>query len=224
MSRVAAPLVVAHRGASSIAPENTLEAFAKAIDVGADMVEFDVRATADRVLVAFHDAVGEWTYAELCERLPHRPPRLDEVVDLCAGGIALDVELKERGSEDEVLRVVSAKFAPESFVVTSFLGDVAAAAKRLRPDVRVGLLLARNASLPVAGSGDFLATHYTLVDRGLVPNDVHTGIVVWTVNDEERLRRYLADERVAAVITDDPELALSVRANRRGRDASDGAG
>ena len=48
-------LIAAHRGASAIAPENTLEAFEAAIAVGADMVEFDVRSTADGVLVVTHD-------------------------------------------------------------------------------------------------------------------------------------------------------------------------
>jgi glycerophosphoryl diester phosphodiesterase len=182
-------LVVAHRGASAIAPENSLEAFEKAIELGADLVEFDVRRSADGVLVISHDP------------LP-RPdvPTLAEVVDLCAGRIALDVELKETGLEEEVLRVA----AGSDFVVTSFLPEVVAMTKRLRPDVRVGLLLQREAvSHP---SADFLAPHVSLLDR--VAGD---GLVVWTVNDEATLARLFADPRVAGVVTDDPGLALAVR-------------
>jgi len=209
-------LVVAHRGASSIAPENTLEAFEKAIEVGADMVEFDVRSTADGVLIVSHDPVAEWTYRELCRTLPHEPPRLEQVVELCAGRIALDVELKEPGVEDEVLRVVSALFPTDAFAVTSFIDDVVAATKRRRPDVRAGLLLGHETPLDgdavrrraQAASADFVAPHVSLLDAGLAADD---GLVVWTVNDEAHLRRYLDDPRVAAVVTDDPELALAVR-------------
>lgn len=160
------------------------------------MVEFDVRATADGTLVVFHDPVvgpGDGL------------PRLEEVVDLCSGRIILDVELKEARLEAATLRIVS----PAEFVVTSFLPDVVAEVKRLRPDVRAGLLLAADAEQPDHAVADFLAPHVSLLDRDVVSGD---GLVVWTVNDEERLRRYLADPRVAAVITDDPELALAIRA------------
>src|SRR5688572_21349320 len=49
------PLIIAHRGASAVAPENTLSAFKKAIDAGADGVEFDVRLSKDGVPVIIHD-------------------------------------------------------------------------------------------------------------------------------------------------------------------------
>ena len=182
-------LVVAHRGASAIAPENSLEAFEKAIELGADVAELDVRRGADGVLVVSHD--------------PAPPPdvaTLDEVVSVCAGRIALDVELKEPGLEEEVLRVVTGA----DFVVTSFLPEVLAATKRLRPDVRVGLLLHRE--IVSAPSADFLAPHVDLLDR--MSGD---GLVVWTVNDEATLERLFADPRVAGVVTDDPGLALAVR-------------
>jgi glycerophosphoryl diester phosphodiesterase len=200
-------LVVAHRGASSIAPENTLEAFEKAIEVGADMVEFDVRSTADGILVAFHDSVAAWTYEELRRTAPREPARLEQVVELCAGRIALDVELKEPGIEEEVLEVVSTRMATGSFVVTSFLGDVVAAVKRLRPDVRTGLILAAHDSARKHPSADFVAPNVALCDAGFATD----GMVVWTVNDAPRLLRYLADPLVAAVVTDDPVLALRIR-------------
>lgn len=50
-----APVITAHRGASGIEPENTMRAFRRAVELGADIVEFDVRATADGELVIMHD-------------------------------------------------------------------------------------------------------------------------------------------------------------------------
>jgi glycerophosphoryl diester phosphodiesterase len=182
-------LVVAHRGASAIAPENSLEAFEKAIELGADMVEFDVRRSADGALVISHDPLP-----------PPDAPTLAQVVDRCVGRIALDIELKEHGLEEEVLRIA----ADGDFVVTSFLPEVVATTKRLRPNVRVGLLLHREAvSHP---SADFVAPHISLLDR--VSGE---GLVVWTVNDAATLERLFADPRVAGVVTDDPGLALAVR-------------
>jgi glycerophosphoryl diester phosphodiesterase len=195
---VSRPLVVAHRGASSLAPENSLEAFEAAIAVGADMVEFDVRSTTDGVLVVVHDPLPPLRYSEL----DPQPPRLEDVAAVCAGRIALDVELKEAGAEREVLAIVDAA----SFVVTSFLAEAVAATKQLAPDVRVGLLLDRNATAWDATPADFLAPHYTLLER-----ELPDGLVVWTVNDDVDLRRCLGDPRVAAVITDDPERALRLR-------------
>ena len=208
-------LVAAHRGASTLARENSLEAFAKAIELGADMVEFDVRRTADGHLVAFHDEraagrpLGELTLASLAAALGAAPPRLDEVVELCAGRIGLDVELKERGTEAEALDAVAGRFGPDELVVTSFLDDVVAAVARLRPDVRAGLLL-RPGDEPRPGPGGFLAPHVELLESGRLGEAA--GLYVWTVNDPERLRRCFADPRVAAVITDDPALALAIRA------------
>jgi glycerophosphoryl diester phosphodiesterase len=203
-------LVAAHGGASSVAPQNTIEAFEQAIELGADMVEFDVRMTRDDVLVVVHDSVRESAYDEL----PAAVPRLEEVLDTCAGRVALDVELKEGGYEEEVLRVVRG-----DFVVTSFLDEVVATVKRLRPAVRAGLLLGEETPLDAraiqarqrACSADFLAPNVSLLDAGL---DAGDGAVVWTVNDVPRLRRYLAEQSVDVVVTDDPLLALSLTGRR----------
>ena len=72
------PLIIAHRGASAFAPENTLAAFRRAIDDHADGIEFDVRLSKDHIPVVFHDAdlrrlaniknrVADFTAAELGE-------------------------------------------------------------------------------------------------------------------------------------------------------------
>lgn len=200
-------LVVAHRGASALAPENTLEAFEMAIEVGADMVEFDVRVTADGTLVVCHDPLPPVPYSELSTK----PPTLAQVVETCDGRIALDVEIKVSGVEADVLAVVRTRFATDEFVVTSFLDDVVRASKQQCPELRAGLLLAPD-HVFTAGhrfDADFLAPHVALLDEAALEDARE--LVVWTVNDAERLRRCLADSRLDAVITDDPELALSLR-------------
>ena len=194
-------LVVAHRGASADAPENSIEAFEQAIELGADMIEFDVRRDPDGILVVSHDPLPQPGTATL-----------EQVVAVCAGRIALDVELKEPGLEADTLRLVSST----DFVVTSFLPDVVAETKRLRPNVRAGLLLGRETTtIPDPAPADFLAPHFALLDR-VAPGD----LFVWTVNDEAMLEPLFADSRVAAVITDDPALALAVRSRYLSPDRS----
>lgn len=100
----AKPLVIAHRGAWGKTGQNTLAAFEAAIDLGADVIEFDVRRTRDGRLVVHHDAraagvaTSRLDYEELSARVGgSRPPLLEEVLELAQGRIAVDVELKEAG-------------------------------------------------------------------------------------------------------------------------------
>jgi glycerophosphoryl diester phosphodiesterase len=74
---VTRPFVIAHRGAAAEAPENTLPAFERAIEVGADFVEFDVHARPDGELVVTHEM----------PRGREPLPTLAEVLDLCRGRI-----------------------------------------------------------------------------------------------------------------------------------------
>ena len=96
---VSGMLVLAHRGANRLEPENTVPAMQEAIDRGADGVELDVHRTADGVLVVRHDAetpvgpLGELTAADLGRALPE-VPTLAVVLDVCRGRL-VNVEIKD---------------------------------------------------------------------------------------------------------------------------------
>jgi len=132
---------VAHRGFSSVAPENTLAAFRKAIELCADMVECDVRRSGDGRLVVIHDptvdrttngrgAVADMSLAELreldagswfsAEFAGERIPTLEEVLDLPRGRSKLIVEVKEEGLEDEVVSAAEARGMDDEVLVASF--------------------------------------------------------------------------------------------------------
>ena len=96
-------LVIAHRGASAAAPENTIEAFVLARELGADWVEFDVRRTADGVVVVHHDAhlpdgrlLGDLTVDEL----PGHVPNLAEALEAC-DGVGVNIEIKSLPDDPE---------------------------------------------------------------------------------------------------------------------------
>lgn len=240
--------IVAHRGASSLAAENTLGAFESAIGLGVDMVEFDVRRTLDGELITFHDAhyqttpISEWTYSELVaihDDPQHVPPRLREVLQVVAGRVGLDVELKEGGYEAEVLQLLDRYVPSGEYVITSFLDDVVAKCKKLRPEVRVGLLLGHDQPASVGSTrlselfpftrvancnADFIAPHLKLVSLGLLPRAVrrHVPSFVWTVNTPELITRFLDRPGIEAIITDVPDVAIALRdrtAHQPGRES-----
>ena len=115
------PTVIAHRGFSAVAPENTLPAFQQAIDAGADMIELDIRLTTDKQFVVIHDATLERTttgcgivenhsLSEL-QRLDAGAwfgrgfsgtvlPSLDEALSLCQNRILVNVEVKTELQDD----------------------------------------------------------------------------------------------------------------------------
>ncbi|MGO9820427.1 MAG: glycerophosphodiester phosphodiesterase [Solirubrobacteraceae bacterium] len=221
-------LVAAHRGAWRDAPQNSLQALSDAISLGCEMVEFDVRRTRDGKLVAVHDArvggaaVAALDLGELRERLgPGHAPLLEEMLELAAGRIALDVELKDGGGAvGDIVATLARHLEPDSYVVSSFYDGVVTAVHEAAPELTVGLLLRPGRRprrlqerLQTTGAS-FLGLPMTLARAGLLAWAANHGraSMVWTVNDRRLLRSMLGDDRVAAVITDRPELALELRA------------
>lgn len=232
-----APRVVAHRGLTTRATENTVEAFRDAVAAGADGVEFDVRRTADGVLVVHHDAtVGRLTIRRSAHRdvvgagrdRGYEIPTLAEVLEDFAGRADVDVEVKEDGHERQVYDVATATCPVERLVVTSFHGQSLERFRALDPHLALGLLVGPvrqvvrrlpRASHPASAAralrhgASVLAPHWRLARTGALgaAADAGLGAWVWTVNSSTLLRRFLADPRVDAVITDEPGLALALR-------------
>lgn len=218
------PLVVAHRGAWGEFPQNSLPALEAAIAAGCEVAELDVRRTRDGRLVAVHDAraggipVSALDLDELRQRLqPDQAPRLEEMIELAAGRIGLDIELKEDGYVPSVAPLLDG-LDPDRYVITSFLDEVLAAVHGIAPAARAGLLVgpgrARRLEARLTACGaSFLAAHAGLARAGLLAWAANRGLecYVWTVNDRRSLRASLSDARVAAVITDRPRLAIEVR-------------
>lgn len=194
------PLVIAHRGASWERRENTLPAFRRAIEVGADYVEFDVRAAPDGTLVVAHDRVRG-------DPPPH-VPTLDAVLEECATRIGLAIELKEQRVVEPALRALSDHAVePESVIIVSFLRRAIVETRRIRPELRtiqhVAYVGIRTAARYAWGVG-FEQSRVTA--RGLaLAGRLGLATSVYTVNDERRMRE-LADARVDAIFTDRPEL------------------
>lgn len=160
------PLIVAHRGASAYAPENTLAAFLLAVEQGADGVELDVKLSADGRLVVIHDqtvtrttgAAGrviEMTSTDL-RRLDagshfnsrfagERIPFLEEVFEAVGGRLLIDIEITNYASPrddlaDRVAALVRAGGWEDSVFFSSFMPHNLARLRSLLPSVPGGLL------------------------------------------------------------------------------------
>jgi glycerophosphoryl diester phosphodiesterase len=230
-------MIVAHRGASSLATENTIESFKKAIEIGVDMIEFDVRRIRDQALIVYHDElmegkpVKELTYDDISKmtiRQGFSVPTLEEVLKCTSGKVKLDVEIKEGGYEKEVVELVSRYFKRDQFVITSFYDPCIKRIKDNHPDVKVGLILGiSKTEHPIRtriseffpdrrcreAKADFLVPHWRLLWFGFLDRAkrYNKPVFVWTVNDERKIWEMLRDERIDAIITDKPDLAISLR-------------
>jgi glycerophosphoryl diester phosphodiesterase len=222
------PWIVAHRGASREAPENTLDAFAAAVRAGADMIELDVRATGDGRLVVHHDAclndrpLKAMTFRSIKRRAP-RVPLLEEVLRLLAGRIRLDVELKEKGVETAVVDLCRHHLPAGTYILSSFLPQALKTCRRLDPDIPLGLITRRDGpkglTLCVEQGWPWLMLEDALATRALLERCRRVGVavLVWTVNDPRRMKALLGRKALGGIVTDLPALALAQRARQRAR-------
>ena len=193
-------LVIAHRGASWELPENTLPAFERAIEVGADYIELDVHPDADGRLVVTHGA----------PRPGRTYPTLEEALELCRGRIPLMVEPKtpRRYRRHRVVARTLRLLGGED-VLVCFQRPALEEARVLRPGLRTVQHVGFGVSIRGAADAWAVGFNNGRVTRRGVAAALALGLVplVYTVNDPARMRE-LAEAGVAGLFTDRPELAL----------------
>ena len=193
------PAVIAHRGASDDAPENTLSAFALALEQGADGLELDVTLSADGVPVVIHDdtldrttnghgRVGRYTLAELkgldagyadqfgAKFAGERLPMLDEVFAAFGQRTVINVELKQdrapgRPLAPAVVKLIHDHGLAQRVIVSSFQFSNLKQVRSLDPALPIGLLYT------VAAGGAQLVRWLT---RALQPEAHHPGCYTLT--------------------------------------------
>ena len=203
------PLVIAHRGASGHAFENSPAAFRRAVELAADAVELDVHATRDGGLLVHHDPVvtgvgviGERPLAELRDhRLPNGEgiPTLAEALDLLRGlDVWIEVKSLPARHDPALLDALRAGPTPARYAIHSFDHRIVARLGEIEPGLRRGVLLASYLLDPLAplhGTGaDTLWMETHLIDRELVlaVQDEGYQIIAWTANDDAEVRRLAA--------------------------------
>ena len=233
------PAISAHRGGGETAPSGTYEAYRSALEAGAEYVEFDVRRTSDGTLVAFHRARPGWgrtvaaaSYARLCHLAGYEVPRMAELMKLLANRAVGHLDLKESGCADVTVGQAVEALGPAGVIVTTEEDAVAAVLKRRFPAVPVGLTIGgdlaetagfamRRLRTPglsrldrvVASRADVAVVHHRLARTGVLAECRRRGIrtMVWTVNGDRALVRWLASPCVDVLVTDRPARAIALR-------------
>lgn len=213
--------VFAHRGASKAEPENTLAAFGRAKELGADGVELDVRRHESGVLAVSHDEV-------LGRPLAPTVPDLAAALDACAG-MTVNVEIKNHQGDgdfdpeetlaEKVVALLRERGGRDDVIVSSFGLGCINRVKELAPDLPTAFLVTVAPDPDVAGR---------VIDRckrhghGAI-NPHHLGVTpqfmdlaraagldvnAWTVDDPQRMRE-LADLGVTSIITNVPDVAVA---------------
>jgi len=216
------PLIIGHRGASAVAPENSMAAFAAAIEAGADGIEFDVRLSRDGVPVIIHDDTLQRTHglrrrvADLTaeELRSVNVPSLRDLFALMSGnGLILCLEIKGSSSRlaDRCCELVNEFSFEERVIVECFdlnvlkplrLKTAALFEPRIYTDQR---LIDR--ALEVGAS--VLALHHRLAKPSLIDKAKLAGfrVVVWTVDDPAWVAR-AQSLGIEALITNDPATMI----------------
>lgn len=220
------PAISAHRR-----DEAGLTGLAEAVESGAEYVEIDIRRTGDGRLVVHHDPelaglpLKRLTYARVQELSSRPVPLVGEAMEIIAGRARGHLDLKERGCEHETVALAIDAFGRDGFVVTTREVLSLVQIKKSFPGVRTALSVGRNLwergvahdfaplRLIRKAGADMVAVNHRLARVGVLRQCGRAGIpaMVWTVNAEPVMRRFLGDPRVAVLVTDHPGTALSLR-------------
>ena len=222
-------LVIAHRGASAVAPENTIAAFETALEIGADWVELDVRRAACGTPVVHHDAHLSDGRA-ICELaagdLPEHVSTLHDVLVAC-GSMGVDIEIKsdpvdpdyddDHSIVDAVVVVAKEILPLDRVLISSFdmsavnrVHDVDKAvptgfitADPVGPEVLVGRAVAHGHAV--------IKPDEALVTSRFVDAAHEAGLLVypWTIDDPRRIAK-LAELGVDGITTNVPDVAIQV--------------
>ncbi len=219
--------IYAHRGASAELPENTLAAFARAVELGAFGIELDVHLSVDGVPVVIHDdtvdrttngsgAVAEMTAADLqsLDAGSGEPvPTLEQVLDLVAGKTHLNIEIKAGEAGDAVLSLIS-RYPDLHVAISSFNHDALRHVRNTSADIELWPLTAAISDAVIATALEIGAPQINAFDRMLnqeIMREVAAkglGVWVWTVNDVGRAKELTAIGAVG-ICTDDPATMIA---------------
>jgi len=223
--------IVGHRGIPAEEPENTLRSVKRALEVGADYVEVDVRSSKDGYIVVIHDEtvdrtssgsgyVRDMTLNDL-RRLDfgkgERIPLLSEVLELVRSMRGkLIVEIKETGIEDKVLDIIENCGMLGDVIIVSFIKDSIQRVHELCPAITTGVIFGarfRGNMVEVCKEvrAKYVVSKYTITTSEVIRSAHRCGleVLVWTINDERNMLKF-ARMGVDGIATDNARLAVQL--------------
>jgi glycerophosphoryl diester phosphodiesterase len=219
-------ILMGHRGAAALAPENTLLSIATAMEIGVDAVEIDVHLSKDKEIVVIHDATVDRTtngtgavsrYAlnelkKLDAGKGETIPTLQEVIDFIHGKVRLVIELKEAGTEEPVVQLIKRNGLWENVYVISFWHRLVKTVKEIEGRIKTGVLFVGcpvDACIAAQACADALVMKYTFVDKKFIDTAHKEGLTVfiWNIDDAHLVKPY-ADMGVDGIGSNDPRVLI----------------
>jgi glycerophosphoryl diester phosphodiesterase len=219
------PLIIGHRGASAVAPENTIAAFEAAIAAGADGIEFDVRLSRDGVPVVIHDETLYRTHGvrrrvvdlSARELKQFDAPSLAQVFELFESNkLILYLEMKEVEVAQECCQLIEQYRFKDRVIFECFEHSGLKIVKEIDATFKTAPLFQPPASFilkrALAAGGDELALHHRLTNKRLVEKarDAGLKVVTWTVDDPAWVN-HAKECGIHALITNNPSVLIHAR-------------
>ncbi|MFH1460267.1 MAG: glycerophosphodiester phosphodiesterase [Candidatus Omnitrophota bacterium] len=220
-------IIIAHRGASGYKPENTIDAFETAIEMGADFIEIDVQQTSDGKIVIWHDtrlengqALEDLTYAQLQSRAARRNLEvllLASVLERISSRIGINIEIKTVRIIDQLLDEITV-FDKNKLIISSFNHKYIKTIQSKAPELEMGTLIVSRLLDPLAIlnslNSEILIQHFEHVDQEYV-DFLHKNkkkIFVWNINNQPDMLKF-KKIGVDGIFTDYPDLAVRIEKN-----------
>ena len=224
-------IIMGHRGASKIAPENTLKAFKEAIRLKADAVEFDVQETVEGEIVIIHDydtlrtagtegIVEQMTLKEL-KKLNfgngEQIPTLLELIELAKDKISLNCEIKVEGIAKKIIQIFQDADILDSTIISSFLHEELITIQKIEPQLKLATLVPTGAGkfsdwnykkklIDFTSENNYYAINplYKLADKQFIEyaHEKNIKVFPWTVDSGIAMKK-LINMGIDGIITND---------------------
>jgi len=222
-------VVIGHRGAAGYVTENTLKSIKKAMDIGVDIIEVDVRETKDGKIILLHDdnfkrlagvdiRAKDLAYSDILNKIyfnGEKVPLLTDALNLIDGKVGLFIEIKEPETTKEVIKLVKENNAIDWVGIVSFFDEAISIVKKMEPKIPTGLIYFRPPGRIFDAkklNANIVLPRYNLATEkaNKVAHRLKLFVVTWTVNDIDLARRVIANG-VDGIASDYPDKIVKLR-------------
>jgi glycerophosphoryl diester phosphodiesterase len=239
------PIVFAHRGANSFAPENSIPAFEKAIELGCEGIELDVRLATSGEIFVFHDrntfrmtgvrsGVSRLDYSTLKGMRLFEPlkqeakiPLLEEVLDLAGKKVLINLDVKKEvfskdTLEEKLVNILNDFGLRENIIISSFNPLVLKKIALLDPGFHLGFIFHNRTSMMFLNGQpvrSLHARHRILSNKYIRKLYQRSGkIYAWTVDEQDKMNE-LIEKGIDGIITNKPEIFMELKKSKLAKDS-----
>jgi len=217
-------IIMGHRGAAALEPENTLLSIGRAIEIGVTAVEIDVHLSKDKEIVVIHDSTVDRTTdgsGPVCNFTLDELKKLDagkgqhistlqEVIDFIGKKIKLVIELKEEDTVESVFNLIKRNNTQDDVYVISFWHRLVKTIKEMDSRIKTGVLLVGcpiDTCIATHAFADALVMNYSFVDTKFVQtaHKENLKVFVWNIDKRNLIKPYV-DMGVDGIGTNDPRV------------------